>query len=110
MKLSVGYRIDRGIVRPYDLQAVIAEGGFQVSAERMAMFPHRQNEDGTFDSICPHCFSTVVRGLNTESQLAEFEDQHVCHSDFLAERGVSFENIVVTTRSVFGILTQTPPR
>jgi len=75
-----------------------------MSAERMAMFPHRQNEDGTFDSICPDCFSTVVRGLHTESQLAEFEDQHFCHSDSSAERGVSFENIVLVTRRVFEML------
>jgi hypothetical protein len=75
-----------------------------MSAERMAMFPHRQNEDGTFDSICPDCFSTVARGLHTESQLAEFEDQHACHSDSLAEQGVSFENIVVGTRRVFEML------
>jgi hypothetical protein len=75
-----------------------------MSAERVAMFPHRQNEDGTYDSICPDCFSTVVRGLHTESQLAEFEDQHACHSDLWAERGVSFENINLTPRRVFEIL------
>ncbi len=75
-----------------------------MSAERMVIFPHRQNEDGTFDSICPDCFSTVVRGLYTESQLAEFEDQHACYSDLSAERGVSFENIVLTPRRVFEIL------
>jgi hypothetical protein len=75
-----------------------------MSTERMAMFAHRKNENGTFDSICPDCFSTVVRGLHTESQLAEFEDQHVCHSDLLAERGGGFENVVLTSRRVFEIL------
>jgi hypothetical protein len=75
-----------------------------MSAEGMAIFPHRQNEDGSFDSICPECFSTVVRGLRTERRLAEFEDQHVCHSDSSAEQRVSFENIVLVTRRVLRIL------
>ena len=75
-----------------------------MSTERMAMFAHRQNEDGTFDSICRNCFSTVVRGLHTESQLTEFENQHACLSDLSAERGVSFGNIVLVTRRVFEIL------
>ena len=72
-----------------------------MSTERMARFPHRQNEDGTFDSICPDCFSTVARGLRTERQLAEFENQHDCQSDVSTEQWVSFENIVVVTRRVF---------
>jgi hypothetical protein len=75
-----------------------------MSAERMAMFPHRENEDGTFDSICPDCLSTVARGLHAESQLTEFENQHVCHSDLSAVRGVSFEDIVLTSRRVFEML------
>jgi hypothetical protein len=78
--------------------------GGQMSGERMAMFPHRQNEDGTFDSICPDCFSTVVRGLHTESQLTEFEDRHACHSDLSAAAGGSFENIVLMSRRVFELL------
>jgi hypothetical protein len=75
-----------------------------MSTERLGIFPHRQNEDGTFDSICPECFSTVVRGLHTERQLVEFEDQHVCHSDSSAEQRVSFENIVLVTRRVLKVL------
>jgi hypothetical protein len=42
-------------------------------------FPHRRNPDGTFDSICPHCFRTVSH-QESESDLAEFERSHVCNS------------------------------
>lgn len=41
------------------------------------IFPHRQNEDGTFDAICPHCFRTVASAL-LESELAQWENEHVC--------------------------------
>lgn len=75
-----------------------------MSTEPVAMFAHRRNDDGTFDSICADCLSTVVRGLYTESQLVEFEGQHAGHSDLLTEPGVSFENIALVTRRVFEIL------
>lgn len=40
-------------------------------------FPHRVNEDGMIDSICPHCFVTI--GSSTcESDLAKMESAHVC--------------------------------
>ena len=75
-----------------------------MSTKRLAMFPHRQNEDGTFDSICPDCFSTVARGLRTERQLVAFEEEHVCQIDSSAEQRSSFENIVLVTRRVLKIL------
>jgi hypothetical protein len=34
-------------------------------------FPHRQNEDGTVDSICPNCYLQ-------EAALDKFELIHVC--------------------------------
>jgi hypothetical protein len=40
-------------------------------------FPHKPNDDGTFDSICPLCFRTVARKA-IESQLAELERKHIC--------------------------------
>lgn len=42
-----------------------------------ARFPHRENDDGTFDSICPVCFRTVARAPRQE-ELAELERIHVC--------------------------------
>jgi hypothetical protein len=49
-------------------------------------YPHRVNLDGSWDSICPHCFLTIAHS-KTESGLAALERVHVCNSAFLAERG-----------------------
>jgi hypothetical protein len=40
-------------------------------------FPHRQNSDGSHDSICSVCFATVAKVRN-ESELAEHESAHDC--------------------------------
>jgi len=40
-------------------------------------FPHRQNADGTFDSICAQCFTTVATA-DRESDLKKAEDAHIC--------------------------------
>jgi hypothetical protein len=40
-------------------------------------FPHRLNQNGTFDSICPKCFVTVANAIH-EADLARFERCHVC--------------------------------
>jgi hypothetical protein len=40
-------------------------------------FPHRHNNDGTYDSICDTCFVTVAR-VKLEADLAAFEARHVC--------------------------------
>jgi len=40
-------------------------------------FPHRHNPDGTFDSICPICFSTVSTRQN-EMELTDDELDHNC--------------------------------
>ena len=45
--------------------------------EELPSFPHRQNVDGTFDSICPYCFQTIAK-QRLESDLARFEQAHVC--------------------------------
>jgi hypothetical protein len=40
-------------------------------------YVHRQNEDGTYDSICPTCARTVGRGMS-EARLATPETMHKC--------------------------------
>lgn len=40
-------------------------------------YAHRQNEDGTFDSICVYCFRTIA-AANREGDLAEDERRHTC--------------------------------
>ena len=40
-------------------------------------FAHRQNADGTFDSICLSCYLTVSSALS-ESELVHGEANHSC--------------------------------
>ena len=40
-------------------------------------WPHRLNQDGTYDSICPTCFQTVAH-TRSVAELAPAECDHVC--------------------------------
>lgn len=40
-------------------------------------FPHRLNAEGSYDAICIQCFRTVA-SVSQESDLARFENAHVC--------------------------------
>jgi hypothetical protein len=44
------------------------------------VFPHRRNPNGTFDSICPHCYRTIATE-KSEYRLAEAEQTHRCFPD-----------------------------
>jgi len=46
-------------------------------------FPHRMNRDGTIDSICPRCFSTIGRST-WEADLDRMEAAHLCEPARLA--------------------------
>jgi len=48
-----------------------------------AVFAHRRNDDGTFDSICPTCFETIAQAVR-EPDLQDVEDGHICNP-FLLE-------------------------
>jgi hypothetical protein len=41
------------------------------------VFPHRQNSDTTFDSICTNCFATIATSRE-EADLKTAEDAHIC--------------------------------
>ncbi len=43
-------------------------------------YPHRQNADGTVDSICTECYRTIGQAA-MESELAPMEAVHVCFAD-----------------------------
>lgn len=45
-------------------------------------FVHRTNTDGTLDSICSHCFTTVAT-KQWESDLETAEGKHVCDPEEL---------------------------
>jgi hypothetical protein len=55
-------------------------------SERPAQFPHRQDSDGLYHSICSACFATVARS-RPESELSELEQAHICDQSFLDGRG-----------------------
>ena len=49
-----------------------------MAAQTETIFPHRHNRDGSFDSICPMCYSTISNNEN-ETELARDESNHVCN-------------------------------
>lgn len=49
------------------------------------MFSRTQNENGTYNSRCLHCFMTVVFCVETEQELDELETKHICPERALAE-------------------------
>jgi hypothetical protein len=62
----------------------VGEGAVNTGPSRE--YAHRQNTDGTFDSICLSCFLTVS-SANSEFELAEAETQHSCQAgDVLVAR------------------------
>jgi hypothetical protein len=63
----------------------IAENCERMCDER-EMEPDRRNRDGSYNAICPTCYTTVARS-KPEAKLAEYDKAHVCDSAFLAERG-----------------------
>ena len=48
-------------------------------------FPHRRNEDGSFDSICLKCLLTIANA-RIEAHLAKYEKYHVCIPSILFQR------------------------
>jgi hypothetical protein len=65
---------------------------------RTPIFPHRRNQNGSFESICPGCFLTVARA-ETEADLRIAEAEHVCECSLLAERGVFYSLVSEDSRS-----------
>ena len=47
-------------------------------------FPRLRNADGTFDSMCSKCFTSVARN-KPEAELEGLEDAHVCRPGALRE-------------------------
>jgi hypothetical protein len=47
--------------------------------------PHRENQDGSWDSICLTCFATVATALQ-ELDLADADRLHICTPSVLSQR------------------------
>ena len=45
--------------------------------QQVSQFVHRQNQNGTFDSICTLCFQTIAN-VKDEAKLQSVELEHVC--------------------------------
>ena len=69
-------------------------------------FPHRRNPDGSFDSICPRCYSTVSTRQN-EMELAEDEMSHDCVAKYksgLVPQGAPLDHIAEVLAVFNGIV------
>jgi hypothetical protein len=49
------------------------------------MYSRTQNENGTYNTRCLHCFMTIAFDVETAKELAEREARHVCPERALAE-------------------------
>ena len=49
------------------------------------MYSRTQNENGSWNSRCLHCFLTIVSAVETEAELAPLESCHICPERALAD-------------------------
>jgi hypothetical protein len=49
------------------------------------MFSHTQNDNGTYNTRCLHCFMTVASSVDSPQELGRLEAQHICPEKALAE-------------------------
>jgi hypothetical protein len=71
----------RVILGCYQLGLAMNVGSMHVSLlSKGCQFLHRQETDGSWDSICLDCFQ-VIPGVLSEDDLEDFEREHVCISE-----------------------------
>jgi len=49
------------------------------------MYNRTQNENGTYNTRCLHCFMTVASAVESEVDLNRFEEHHICPEMVLAQ-------------------------
>lgn len=49
------------------------------------MYSHTQNENGTYNTRCLHCFMTIASSVESEKELDLLEARHMCPERALAE-------------------------
>jgi hypothetical protein len=52
---------------------------------RPALYNRTQNENGSYNTRCLHCFMTVASSVETEQALERLEAQHICPERALAD-------------------------
>lgn len=82
-----------------------------LSPVAQSSFPHRMNNDGTIDAICPRCYATI--GTSTlEADLERIEAAHTCEparlSYFDEQRRKPVAREAATPRSTLRIAKSRP--
>ena len=49
------------------------------------MYSRTQNDNGTYNTRCLHCFMTVASAVETEKELLLVESRHICPERALAD-------------------------
>ena len=49
------------------------------------MYARTQNENGTFNTRCLHCFMTVASAVETPEELEQVEARHFCPEKALSQ-------------------------
>jgi hypothetical protein len=49
------------------------------------MYNHTQNENGSYNTRCLHCFMTISSAVETEEELRSLESRHICPEMVLAD-------------------------
>jgi len=49
------------------------------------MFSHTQNENGTYNARCLHCFMTIASSVESPGELERVEANHICPEKALAD-------------------------
>ncbi len=49
------------------------------------MYSRTQNENGTYNTRCLYCFLTVATSVETDEELVQLEEHHICPEHALAE-------------------------
>jgi len=49
------------------------------------MYSRTQNENGSYNTRCLHCFMTIASAVETEEELQSLESRHICPEMVLAD-------------------------
>jgi len=49
------------------------------------MYSHTQNDNGTYNTRCLYCFTTIASAVESERELQELEGRHICPERALAD-------------------------
>jgi hypothetical protein len=49
------------------------------------MYSRTQNENGTYNTRCLHCFMTIAFAVETDADLDRMEARHICPERVLSE-------------------------